>query len=209
MDQKLPGTRCDGRVGRGVCDRERGAGRMTGMTVASPLGPLTLTAEGGALTGLWLPGQRGCPQTLTPGDAPVLDAARDWLLRYFAGDAPDPRALPLAPQGSAFAREVWRLLLAIPYGRATSYGALAAQLAAQRGLAHMSAQAVGGAVGRNPIAIIIPCHRVLGAQGQLTGYAGGLAAKRFLLAHEGIGYRGSSNDGIVASHQREAGRDKG
>ena len=140
---------------------------------------------------------------------PVLDAARDWLLRYFAGDAPDPRALPLAPQGSAFAREVWRLLLAIPYGRATSYGALAAQLAAQRGLAHMSAQAVGGAVGRNPIAIIIPCHRVLGAQGQLTGYAGGLAAKRFLLAHEGIGYRGSSNDGIAASHQREAGRDKG
>ena len=156
----------------------------------SPLGDLTLAAEDGALTGLWLPGQKGCPQEGVPGDAPVLDAAKDWLARYFAGEAPDPRALPLAPQGSAFAREVWRLLLAIPYGRATSYGALAAQLAAQRGLAHMSAQAVGGAVGRNPIAIIIPCHRVLGAQGQLTGYAGGLAAKRFLLAHEGIGYRG-------------------
>ena len=82
------------------------------------------------------------------------------------------------------------MLLEIPYGRTTTYGALAARVSAKRGLAHMSAQAVGGAVGRNPIAILIPCHRVLGARGQLTGYAGGLDAKRFLLAHEGIGYRG-------------------
>lgn len=156
----------------------------------SPLGALTLAAEDGALTGLWLPGQKGCPQGLTPGDAPVFGAAGDWLRRYFAGEAPDARALPLAPRGSAFSKEVWRLLLDIPYGRTTTYGALSARIAAAHGLAHMSAQAVGGAVGRNPIAIIIPCHRVLGADGALTGYAGGLDAKRFLLAHEGIGYRG-------------------
>lgn len=151
---------------------------------SSPLGDLTLATEDGALTGLWLPGQKGCPQGLVPGDAPVLHAAKDWLVRYFAGEAPDPHALPLAPRGSAFSQEVWRLLLDIPYGHTTTYGALAARIAAERGLSHMSAQAVGGAVGRNPIAILIPCHRVLGADGSLTGYAGGLAAKCFLLAHE-------------------------
>ena len=156
--------------------------------IPSPLGEMTLAAQDGALTGLWLPGQRGCPTGAAHGDAPVLDAAQDWLLRYFAGGAPDPRALPLAPQGSAFAQSVWRLLLEIPYGRTTTYGALAARLARERGLAHMSAQAVGGAVGRNPLAVIIPCHRVLGADGALTGYAGGLDAKRFLLALEGASF---------------------
>ena len=163
---------------------------MMATVFPSPLGELTLAAEDGALTGLWLPAQKGQPQGLTPGDAPVLDAAKDWLWRYFAGEAPDPRALPLAPRGSAFAQDIWRMLLEIPYGRTTTYGALAARVSAKRGLAHMSAQAVGGAVGRNPIAILIPCHRVLGAQGHLTGYAGGRDAKRFLLAPEGIGSRG-------------------
>ena len=88
------------------------------------------------------------------------------------------------PLGTAFEREVWAILRAVPYGKTTTYGAIAAQLAKRRGLAHMSAQAVGGAVGRNPISVIVPCHRVLGADGSLTGYAGGLERKRRLLALE-------------------------
>lgn len=92
--------------------------------------------------------------------------------------------LPLSPQGSEFAKLIWSLLCDIPYGETTTYGALAAKAAEAMGRAHMSAQAVGGAVGHNPISIIIPCHRVLGANGSLTGYAGGLERKLFLLNHE-------------------------
>ena len=160
---------------------------------AAPYGRYVMAAEDGALTGLWLEGQKYFPSGLpepSNGEAEIFTRTRRWLDAYFAGQQPEVAALPLSPRGSAFAQSVWQLLLEIPYGRTTTYGALAARVAAGRGLAHMSAQAVGGAVGRNPIAIIIPCHRVLGAQGQLTGYAGGLDAKRFLLAHEGIGYRG-------------------
>lgn len=159
-------------------------------TIPSPLGPLTLAADGDVLCGLWLPNQKyfgaGLLSDAIPGDAPAFDAARAWLSRYFAGERPDPRALTLAPRGSDFAKAVWQLLLAIPYGRTTTYGALAAHLARARGTASVSAQAVGGAVGHNPISIVIPCHRVLGARGALTGYAGGIEKKRWLLEHEGI-----------------------
>ena len=117
---------------------------------------------------------------------PVFDAARDWLARYFAGEKPMPSELPLCPIGGEFRQRVWRLLCQIPYGETTTYGALARALAAQMGRPSMSSQAVGGAVGHNPISIIIPCHRVVGSGGSLTGYAGGIAAKLRLLEHEGV-----------------------
>ena len=117
---------------------------------------------------------------------PVFDAARDWLARYFAGEKPMPSELPLCPIGGEFRQRVWSLLCQIPYGETTTYGALARALAAQMGRPSMSSQAVGGAVGHNPISIIIPCHRVVGSGGSLTGYAGGIAAKLRLLEHEGV-----------------------
>ena len=155
----------------------------------APYGRYVMAVEDGALTGLWLEGQKYFPSTLPEpsGEEPEICArARRWLDAYFAGQQPEVSALPLAPQGSAFAQSVWQLLLEIPYGHTVTYGQLAERYARQRGLAHMSAQAVGGAVGHNPISIIIPCHRVLGAKSQLTGYAGGLAVKTFLLKLEGV-----------------------
>lgn len=155
----------------------------------APYGRYVMAAEAGALTGLWLAGQKYFPAALPApsGEETALFAlTRRWLDAYFAGQRPEVSALPLAPRGSDFAQSVWQLLLEIPYGQTLSYGQLAARLAAQRGLAHMSAQAVGGAVGHNPISVIIPCHRVQGAKKQLTGYAGGLEVKSFLLKLEGI-----------------------
>ena len=119
----------------------------------------------------------------------VLQKAARWLDAYFAGENP-PIDFPLAPQGSAFQREVWALLQAIPYGKTVTYGQLAKQLQARRGGAIVAAQAVGGAVGRNKIALIIPCHRVVGAHGALTGYAGGIARKAQLLQMEQAGEAG-------------------
>ncbi len=113
-------------------------------------------------------------------ELPLFSRVRHWLDDYFRGSPPEPCSLPLAPAGTAFQRQVWELLLDIPWGEARSYGSLALEISAG-----MSAQAVGGAVGRNPIAIIIPCHRVLGTTGSLTGYAWGLEKKRWLLDHEG------------------------
>ena len=158
-------------------------------TYPSPLGPLLLAAEGNALTGLWLPGQKYFAaglgsDTVEDGDAPVLRAAADWLDAYFAEVRPEFSALSLAPRGSEFQRLVWSLLRDIPYGETTTYGALAAEAEKRLGN-RTSARAVGAAVGRNPISIIIPCHRVLGAKGSLTGYAGGLEKKTWLLRHEG------------------------
>lgn len=153
----------------------------------SPLGMLRLAATEKALVELRLPrSPAGMPGRPDDGSHPVLQAAADWLDRYFAGERPGTDELSLAPRGTAFQQTVWRRLAAIPYGAAVTYGELAAALARERGLQRMSPQAVGGAVGANPISIVIPCHRVLGVGGRLTGYNGGLEQKRRLLTHEGI-----------------------
>ena len=156
---------------------------------AAPYGRYLMAAEDGALTGVWLEGQKYFPSGLpepSDGEAEIFAHTRRWLDAYFAGRQPDVSALPIAPRGSAFAQSVWQLLLEIPYGQTVTYGELAKRLAARRGLAQLSAQAVGGAVGHNPISVIIPCHRVLGAKNQLTGSAGGLDVTTFLLKLEGI-----------------------
>lgn len=157
---------------------------------SSPLGNLTLTGDEASLAGLWLEGQKyygaSVPGALTEkSDLPVFDAAKNWLDRYFKGQRPAISELPLRPLGSDFRQGVWEILCAIPYGQVTTYGDIARQMAGKMGREHMSAQAVGGAVGHNPISIIIPCHRVVGSGGGLTGYAGGIGAKTWLLAHEG------------------------
>ena len=156
----------------------------------SPLGGITLASGGEALAGLWFDGQRHFAGTLTPGRAeekmlPVFRQTIRWLDLYFSGKAPDFTP-PLEMRTTPFRKAVWEILLSIPFGQTTTYGRIARILAEQRGLAHMSAQAVGGAAGHNAIALIIPCHRVLGADGSLVGYAGGLDRKRALLALEGI-----------------------
>ena len=156
--------------------------------VDSPLGTILLAGEEDALTGLWFEGQQHYAQTLVRPAAekylPVFSQAEDWLSIYFSGK--DPGFLPrLAPKGTPFQKEVWDILLSVPFGRTTTYGEIAAVIADQRGLAAFPARAVGGAVGRNPISLIIPCHRVLGARGELTGYAGGLQRKEALLRLEG------------------------
>ena len=157
----------------------------------SPVGMLTLSSDGTALTGLWLDGQKyfgaGLPNAVKENDLPVFEQASAWLDAYFA-KAPLPALPPLAPQGSPFRQAVWRLLLEIPYGTVTTYGALARTLRGQ-GIS-AAAQAVGGAVGHNPISILIPCHRVVGSDGSLTGYAGGVANKQFLLELEGVDMTG-------------------
>ncbi len=155
----------------------------------APLGRLLLAADEIGLTGLWFEGEAHLASTLPAehreGEGPVLAATRRWLDTYFGGQSPDFMP-PLHPVGSDFRLAVWALLLQIPYGQTTTYGEIARQLAKQRGLARMSAQAVGGAVGHNAISILIPCHRVIGADGSLTGYAGGLDRKRALLEGEGV-----------------------
>ena len=155
-------------------------------TMDSPLGELTLAEENGAIIGLWMQGQKYFPQLseALKEQSHVLTQAERWLKRYSDGQRPQIQELPLNPKGSPFCREVWALLCRIPYGQTTSYAALASQIARSRGIPHMSAQAVGNAVGHNPISILIPCHRVVGSSGQLTGYAGGLERKKWLLDWE-------------------------
>ena len=154
----------------------------------SPLGGITLSSDGEALLGLRFDGQRHFAGTLAPvhkeKSLPVFEQTRRWLEVYFGGRDPG-FAPPLRMNGTAFRRAVWEILLKIPFGRTMTYGEIAAELVRGKGLARMSAQAVGGAVGHNPIALIVPCHRVIGADGSLTGYGGGLERKRRLLALEG------------------------
>ena len=150
---------------------------------SSPLGPLTLAGDGEALTGLWFDGQRhaltGLAADRREGELPVFAETRRWLEQYFAGMVP-AELPPLEPRGTVFQQRVWALLREIPYGETVSYGELARRLSCP------SARAVGAAVGRNPISLLIPCHRVLGAHGRLTGYAGGLWRKEALLRLEGV-----------------------
>lgn len=161
-------------------------------TYESPLGPIRLAAEEEALVALWLPGQAADPRLTalaeSRADIPPLRAAREWLDCYFSGGRPTPQELALAPRGSAFRQRVWRRLCRIPFGKMVTYGEIAREIAAEAGT-RMSAQAVGGAVGHNPISLIIPCHRVIGAGGNLVGYAGGLALKKQLLEYEGVDIR--------------------
>lgn len=155
----------------------------------SPLGAITLASDGDFLTGLWFDGQKHFAATLCEeheeGNLPVFKDAARWLDTYFEGKEPDFTP-PLALRGSAFCKKVWEVLLTIPYGQTMTYGEIARILAARQGLGKMSARAVGGAVGRNALSIIIPCHRVVGTQGSLTGYAGGIDRKLKLLSLEGV-----------------------
>ena len=159
----------------------------------SPLGRILLASDGAVLTGLWFEGQKYYAAALDTQHEekplPVFEQTKSWLDIYFGGKEPDFTP-PLAPAGSEFRREVWKLLLAIPYGKTVTYAELAAETAKRRGLSHMSAQAVGGSVGHNPISIIIPCHRVIGSDGSLTGYAGGIDRKIRLLSLEGADMSG-------------------
>lgn len=155
----------------------------------SPLGGITMASDGQNLTGLWFDGQKyfaaGLADNAENKNLPVFEEAKRWLDIYFSGRQPDFTP-PLNLRGSAFQQAVWALLLKIPYGTTATYKKLAQQSAALLHKNSMSAQAVGGAVGRNPVSIIVPCHRVLGTNGSLTGYAGGLAKKLALLQTEGI-----------------------
>lgn len=155
----------------------------------SPLGLITLASDGQALTGLWFEGQKHFGSTLQDAHAeqglPVFRQAVRWLNTYFNGKDPGFTP-PLALRGTQFQKEVWDILLSIPYGDSMSYGQIAAAIAGRRGIKSMSAQAIGGAVAHNPVSIIVPCHRVVGTDGSLTGYAGGIERKIRLLALERV-----------------------
>ena len=142
----------------------------------SPVGPLFLRSDGVSLTGL-----SPAPVTARQEDLPIFREVRSWLDAYFSGLGPDPNLLPLAPKGTPFQQAVWQQLLTIPYGGSRTYGDIARAIGNPQ-----ACQAVGQAVGRNPIGIIIPCHRILGADGQLTGFAWGIDKKKWLLRHEGV-----------------------
>jgi methylated-DNA-[protein]-cysteine S-methyltransferase len=170
-------------AGTVVTGTARTSPQRTHVIVASPVGPLTIVADGGAIAALYMDAQRHAPQPETsglpadPGDEPFATAARQ-LDAYFAGQLTE-FDLPLALAGTDFQRKVWAGLRAIPYGQTVSYGELARRIGSPA-----ASRAVGLANGRNPVAIVVPCHRVIGSDGSMTGYGGGLDRKRFLLALE-------------------------
>jgi len=152
----------------------------------SQFGRLLLASDGKNLTGLWFEEQKYYANTLSStaikkDDLPIFAQVKNWLNAYFAGEHTTITNIPLMPQGSNFRRRVWKILCGIPYGKVITYGDIAKRIGGR-----MSAQAVGGAVSHNPISIIIPCHRVIGAKGKLTGYAAGISTKEKLLKLEGI-----------------------
>lgn len=153
----------------------------------SPLGDILLAADEIGLTGLWFEGQKYFANTLpkewVSQETPILTEAKKWLDVYFSGEEPKFTP-PLHPAGSPFRQAVWKILLEIPYGQTITYGEIADRIAKMQNTSHMSAQAVGGAVGHNEVSIIIPCHRVVGTNGSLTGYAGGIDKKIALLELE-------------------------
>lgn len=160
----------------------------------SPVGAITLASDGENLVGLWMAGQKYFAETIKSpigkkveekSDLPVFISVKKWLDAYFAGKKPVISDLPLAPYGGDFRKAVWDILCEIPYGQCTTYGEIAKKMAIRAGKKSMSSQAVGGAVGHNPISIIIPCHRVVGSNGSLTGFSGGISKKVKLLEHEG------------------------
>ena len=155
----------------------------------SPLGDILLASDGKALIGLWFVGQKYYADTLRQENSekalPIFIETDEWLDEYFKGCAPSSTP-KLSLRGSNFRKAVWEVLLTIPFGKTMTYGEIAEKLAKERGVAKMSARAVGGAVGHNPISLIVPCHRVVGSNGKLTGYAGGLDKKTALLELEGI-----------------------
>lgn len=153
----------------------------------SPLGEIIMASDGTALTGLWFEGQKYFDAVLIENfqekNLPVFEQTVQWLELYLSGKVPGFTP-PLSMNTTPFRKSVWNILLTIPFGKTMTYKEIAAQIASGRGLMQMSAQAVGGAVGHNPISLIIPCHRVIGTDGSLTGYAGGLERKRQLLTME-------------------------
>lgn len=153
----------------------------------SLIGDILLAADEIGLTGLWFEGQKyfanTLPEDYVPQETKILTEAKKWLDVYFSGEEPNFTP-PLHPNGSTFRKAVWQILLDIPYGQTITYGEIARRIAVMKNTSHMSAQAVGGAVGHNEISIIIPCHRVIGTNGSLTGYAGGIDKKISLLKLE-------------------------
>lgn len=158
---------------------------------SSPVGDIVFGSDGENLIGLWFKEQKYFldsikEDTVQKDDLNIFNETRKWLDKYFNGEKPLISDLPIAPRGSDFRKSVWKILCQIPYGKVITYNDIAKEIANQKGIEHMSAQAVGGAVSHNPISIIIPCHRVVGSKGSLTGYAGGIDKKIKLLEHEKV-----------------------